>query len=132
MIPFIGCFPILVFLGCAGSAPRMGSDGAANMDAMARSLAVDYRDRCYEPVLERKVPDEMCQFDLFDKAERQWGTTFGPTELKASANKLLGNQIETELMKLLVYDAPAQRYVASNVRSRFEIITALKDKYRIR
>lgn len=93
---------------------------------------MDYQDRCYEPVLKRKVPDEMCQFELFDKAERQWGTTFGPTELKNSANKLLGNQIETELMKLLVYDGPSQRYVASNTRSRFEIITALKDKYRIR
>ncbi len=99
---------------------------------MAKSVASDYRDRCFEPVLARKVPDEMCQFELFDKAERQWGTTFGANELKNSANKLMGNMIEKELLKLLVYDGPSQRYVASNTRSRFELITMLKDKYRIR
>jgi len=122
----------MTFLGCAGSAPRMGNDGAANLDALARSIAIDYRDNCYEPVLKRKVPDAMCQFDLFDKAERQWGTTFGPNELKSSANKLLGVKIETEIGKLLVYDAPSQRYVAANTKTRFEIIATLKDKYRIR
>lgn len=118
--------------GCAGSAPRLGNDGAANMDALARSISVNYRDNCFEPVLARKVPDDMCQFELFDKAERQWGTVFGPAELKSSANKLLGLKIETELQKLLVYDAPSQRYVASSTKTRFEIIAALKDKYRIR
>lgn len=128
----LGLLPIMTFLGCAGSAPRMGSDGAANLDALARSIAIDYRDNCYEPVLKRKIPDAMCQFDLFDKAERQWGTNFGPGELKSSANKLLGMKIETEIGKLLVYDAPSQRYVAANTKSRFEIIAALKDKYRIR
>lgn len=128
----LGFFLGMALLGCAGSAPRMGTDGAANLDAVARSISVDYRQRCFEPVLKREVPDEICQFDLFDKAERQWGTTFGPTELKNSANKLMGNLIETELGKILIYDAPSQRYVASNTRSRFEIISALKDKYRIR
>lgn len=127
-----GLLAAAAFLGCAGSAPRMGNDGAANLDAMARSIAIEYRERCFEPVLAREVPDDMCQFDLFDKAERQWGTTFGPSELKSSANKLLGMKIETELMKLLVYDAPSQRYVAASTRTRFEIIAALKDKYRIR
>lgn len=131
-IPFLGLLASLAILGCAGTKPRLGTDGAANMDALARSIAVDYRQRCYEPVLKRKVPDDMCQFDLFDKAERQWGTTFGPTELKNSANKLLGMKIENELGKLLVYDAASQRYVSSNTRSRYEIIAALKDKYRIR
>lgn len=127
-----GILAAVVLGGCAGSAPRMGSDGAANMDAMARSIALDYRDNCFEPVLARKVPDDMCQFELFDKAERQWGTVFGPAELKSSANKLLGMKIETELQKLLVYDAPSQRYVASSTKTRFEIIAALKEKYRIR
>lgn len=131
-IPFLGLLASLAFLGCAGSKPHRGTDGAANMDALARSIAVEYRERCFEPVLKRKVPDDMCQFELFDKAERQWGTTFGPGELKNSANKLLGTKIETELGKLLVYDAPSQRYVSSNTRTRFEIIAALKDKYRIR
>ena len=116
----------------ASSKPRMSTDGAANMDAVARRIAQDYRSRCYEPVLKRKIPDEMCQFELFDKAERQWGTVFGANELKNSANKLLGAKIENELGKLLIYDAPSQRYVASNTRTRFEIIAALKDKYRIR
>lgn len=130
--PFLGLLVSLALLGCAGSKPRLGTDGAANLDALARSIAVDYRDRCYEPVLKRKVPDDMCQFDLFDKAERQWGTTFGPTELKNSANKLLGTKIDNELGKLLIYDAASQRYVSSNTRSRYEIIASLKDKYRIR
>ncbi|HQF53740.1 MAG TPA: hypothetical protein PK208_01345 [Fibrobacteria bacterium] len=127
-----GLLAAALLSGCGGSAPRMGADGAANLDAMARSIAIDYRERCFEPVLARKVPDDMCQFDLFDKAERQWGTTFGPSELKSSANKLLGMKIETELLKLLVYDAPSQRYVAASTRTRYEIIAALKDKYRIR
>jgi hypothetical protein len=131
-IPFLGLLASLALLGCAGSKPRLGTDGAANMDALARSIAVDYRERCYEPVLKRKVPDDMCQFDLFDKAERQWGTSFGASELKNSANKLLGMKIENELGKLLVYDAASQRYVSSNTRSRYEIIATLKDKYRIR
>jgi len=131
-VSFLGLLASLAFLGCAGSKPRLGTDGAANMDALARSISLEYRDRCFEPVLKRKVPDDMCQFDLFDKAERQWGTTFGPNELKNSANKMLGMKIENELGKLLIYDAASQRYVSSNTRTRFEIIAALKDKYRIR
>lgn len=121
-----------VFLGCAGSAPRIGVDGATNMDEVARSTAERYQSKCYEPVAKRKVPDDMCQFDLFDKAERQWGVNFGPEELKVSANKLLGFQIEKDLQKLLVYDQASQRYVAASTRTRFQIIAALKDKYRIR
>jgi hypothetical protein len=110
----------------------MGVDGAANLDNVARSTSESYQEKCYEAVSKRKVPDDMCQFELFDKAERQWGTGFGATELKVSANKLLGLRIETELQKLLVYDQASQRYVASNTKTRHEIIAALKDKYRIR
>jgi hypothetical protein len=124
--------PASLLCGCASSAPRIGSDGAANMDGVARSTSETYQDKCYEPVARRRVPDDMCQFELFDKAERQWGSGFGSAELKVSANKLLGMRIETEVMKLLVYDQAAQRYVASNTRTRYELIAALKDKYRIR
>jgi hypothetical protein len=124
--------PAMCILGCAGSAPRIGTDGAANLDNVARATTEVYVDKCYEPVSKRKVPDDMCQFELFDKAERQWGTAFGPAELKVSANKLLGLRIETEIKKLLVYDQASQRYIASNTKTRYEIIAALKDKYRIR
>lgn len=124
--------PSLFMLGCAGSSPRIGVDGAANLDNVARTTSENYQDKCYDAVSKRNVPDDMCQFELFDKAERQWGTGFGTAELKVSANKLLGMRIETELQKLLVYDQASQRYVASNTKTRFEIIAALKDKYRIR
>lgn len=124
--------PFLALLGCAGSAPRMGADGAANLDEVAKSVAEHYHSHCYEPVAKRGVPDDMCQFNLFDKAERQWGTGFGAEELKVSANKMLGIEIETALQRLLVHDQASQRYVASSTRTRFEIIAALKDKYRIR
>ncbi|HXP90320.1 MAG TPA: hypothetical protein VN931_05255 [Fibrobacteria bacterium] len=124
--------PTLVLLGCAGSAPRDGSEGSEILDRAARRVAERYRDQCFEPVAKREVPDDMCQFDLFDKAEREWGTGFGVTELKVSANKMLGIEIEKELYKLLVYDQASQRYVASSTRTRYEIIAALKDKYRIR
>ena len=59
----------------------------------------------------------MCQFDLFDKAEREWGTGFGLAELKVSANKMQGIEIEKELRKILVYDQASQRYVASSTRT---------------
>jgi hypothetical protein len=124
--------PFLVMSGCAGSAPRDGSEGAAILDRAARHVAQRYQDHCYEPVARREVPDDMCQFDLFDKAEREWGTNFGITELKVSANKMQGIEIEKELYKILVYDQSSQRYVASSTRTRFEIIAALKEKYRIR
>jgi hypothetical protein len=124
--------PFLVLLGCAGSAPRIGADGAANLDDVARNVAERYHSKCYEPVAKRKVPDDMCQFNLFDKAEREWGSNFGSSELKVSANKMQGIEIEKELQKLLVHDQAAQRYVASSTRTRYEIISALKDKYRIR
>ncbi len=124
--------PALFVLGCAGSVPRDGSEGAQILDRAARRVAQHYQDHCYEPVARREVPDDMCQFDLFDKAEREWGSAFGLTELKVSANKMLGIQIEKELYKILVYDQASQRYVASSTRTRFEIIAALKDKYRIR
>lgn len=102
------------------------------MDAIAKKVAEDYLDRCYEPVSQRQIPDDLCQFELFERAERQWGVGFGIVELKASANKLMGLKIETELQRLLVYDQASQRYVASDTRSRYEIIAAIKDKYRIR
>ncbi|MBK8801897.1 MAG: hypothetical protein IPN71_07550 [Fibrobacteres bacterium] len=124
--------PLLVLLGCAGRSPRLGGDGAANMDAIAKRVAQDYLDRCYAPIAERRIPDDLCQFELFERAERQWGVAFGVAELKASANKLMGLKIETELQRLLVYDQASQRYVASDTRSRYEIIAAIKDKYRIR
>ena len=124
--------PFLALFGCAGSAPRIGSDGAANLDEVARTVAEHYHSHCYEPVAKRDVPDDMCQFNLFDKAERQWGSGFGIMELKVSANKMLGIEIETALQRLLVHDQASQRYVASSTRTRFEIIAALKDKYRIR
>jgi len=124
--------PTLFVLGCAGSEPRDGSEGAKILDRAARRVAEHYQDQCYEPVAKREVPDDMCQFDLFDKAEREWGTGFGVVELKVSANKMLGIEIEKELYKLLVYDQASQRFVASSTRTRYEIIAALKDKYRIR
>jgi|ERR1035437_1950 hypothetical protein len=124
--------PFLALLGCAGSAPRIGSDGAANLDEVAKKVAERYHSKCYEPIAKREVPDDMCQFNLFDKAERQWGSGFGVAELKVSANKMLGIEIETELQKLLVHDQASQRYVAASTRTRYEIIVALKDKYRIR
>lgn len=127
-----GVLPSLVLLGCAGSSPRLGVDGAANMDAVAQRVAADFKERCYEPVAKRKIPDEMCQFDLFERAERQWGPNYSPTELVSTANRSMGDKIEVELQRLLVYDLASQRYVASNTRTRHELVAALKDKYRIR
>jgi hypothetical protein len=124
--------PVVVLLGCASSKPRIGVDGAVNLDEVARTTSEHYQSKCFEPVAKRKVPDDMCQFDLFDKAERQWGVNFGMEELKVSANKMLGIRIETEIQKLLVYDLASQRYIASSKKTRFEIIAALKEKYRIR
>lgn len=124
--------PLLALLGCAGGTPRLGGDGASNMDAIAKTVSQDYVERCYVPIAERRVPDDLCQFELFERAERQWGVGFGIPELKASANKLMGMRIESELQRLLVYDQASQRYVASDTRTRYEIMAAIKDKYRIR
>lgn len=102
------------------------------MDLTARRVAVDYRDRCFEPVSKRKVPSDLCQFQLFEKAERQWGSEFGKADLTQTANKLQGDLIETAIMKILVYDKAAQRYVSSNKQTRYELVQQLKDKYKIR
>lgn len=125
---------ILLMGGCAssGSGPvKLGTDGASNIDAVARKVAVDYRSRCYEPIAKRKIPDDLCQFNLFERAERQWGSEFGKSELLQTANKIQGEMIENEVGKLLVYDKASQRYVASQRQTRYEIIQQLKDKYRI-
>lgn len=120
--------------GCASTSgpAKLGDDGAANMDLTARQVAVDYRDRCFEPVAKRKVPSDLCQFQLFEKAERQWGPEFGKAELTQTANKIQGDLIETAIMKILVFDKASQRYVSSNKNTRYELIQQLKDKYKIR
>ena len=120
--------------GCASTSgpAKLGDDGAANMDLTARRVAVDYRDRCFEPVAKRKVPSDLCQFQLFERAERQWGSEFGKTELLQTANRIQGDLIETAIMKILVYDKAAQRYVSSNKQTRYELVQQLKDKYKIR
>lgn len=109
-----------------------GASGAEILDKAARKVAVNYRENCYEPVARKKVPSELCQYQLFEKAERQWGPEFGKTELIQTANRYQGDQIEVAIMKILVYDKTAQRYVSSNKSTRYEIIQQLKDKYKIR
>jgi len=109
-----------------------GASGADILDKAARKVAVNYRENCYEPVAKKKVPSELCQYQLFEKAERQWGPEFGKTELIQTANRYQGDQIEVAIMKILVYDKAAQRYVSSNKSTRYEIIQQLKDKYKIR
>lgn len=133
-LPAIAVSVVFAFLaGCASSGGAVPSDsGAATLDKAARQVANNYRDNCYEPVAKRKVPSELCQYQLFEKAERQWGTEFGKTELLQTANRLQGDQIETAIMKILVYDKASQRYVSSNKSTRYEIIQQLKDKYKLR
>lgn len=109
-----------------------GASGADILDKAARKVALNYRENCYEPVSKKKVPSELCQYQLFEKAERQWGPEFGKTELIQTANRYQGDQIEVAIMKILVYDKAAQRYVSSNKSTRYEIIQQLKDKYKIR
>lgn len=126
---------VSVFLAsCASSsgAGSSGDSGAAILDKTAKSVASSYREDCYEPVAKKKVPSELCQYQLFEKAERQWGPEFGKTELIQTANRFQGDQIEVAVMKVLVYDKAAQRYVSSNKSTRYEIIQQLKDKYKIR
>lgn len=110
----------------------MGDDGAANLDQTARKVALDYRERCYDPVSKKKVPSDVCQFQLFEKTERQWGAEFGKAELLQTANRIQGDLVETAILKILVYDKASQRYVSSNKNTRYEIIQQLKDKYKIR
>ena len=127
--------------GCGSSASSnssspasvsLGDNGAANLDKTAREVASNYRNNCYEPVSKRKVPNDLCQFQLFEKAERQWGSEFGKVELLQTANRLQGDQIETAIMKVLMYDKASQRYVSSNKSTRYEILQQLKDKYKLR
>lgn len=126
-----GVFAFLT--ACASSGPSGSGDaGASILDKAARNVASSYRENCYEPVAKRKVPSELCQYQLFEKAERQWGPEFGKGELIQTANRFQGDQIETAVLKILVYDKAAQRYVSSNKNSRYEIIQQLKDKYKIR
>jgi len=118
--------------GCASSAPAKIDDGAANLDNSARQVASDYRSRCYEPVAKRVVPSDVCQFQLFEKAERQWGPEFGKVELLQTANHIQADLIETAILKVLVYDKASQRYVSSNKSTRYELIQQLKEKYKLR
>ncbi len=122
-----------LLIGCAGSGPvELGSNGAANMDATARKVAVDYRDRCYTPIHKGKIPDDICQYSLFEAAERKFGHNFTDVDLKRTANMLMGNTIETEEMRLLVYDKASQRYLNESFKTRTQIINELKDKYSIK
>ncbi len=122
-----------LLVGCSSSGPaKLGNDGAENLDLTARQVALDYRERCFEPVAKKKVPDDLCQFQLFERTERQWGPEFGNTELIQTANRIQGDMIETAISKILVYDKASQRYVSSNKSTRFEIVQQLKDKYKIR
>ena len=116
----------------SGESSDGGGSGAEILDKAARKVAVNYRENCYEPVARKKVPSELCQYQLFEKAERQWGPEFGKTELIQTANRYQGDQIEVAIMKILVYDKTAQRDVSSNKSTRYEIIQQLKDKYKIR
>jgi hypothetical protein len=123
-----------VFLvACAGSGPvQLGSNGAANMDATARKVALDYRDRCYAPIHKGKIPDDICQYSLFEAAERKFGHNFTDADLKRTANLLMGDEIETEEMRLLVYDKASQRYLNESFKTRTQLINELKDKYSIK
>lgn len=101
------------------------------MDAVARKASVDYREQCYDPLRKGNIPDEICQYKLYETAERKFGK-FSAADLKRTANLLLGEQIETEEMRLLVYDNAAQRYVKASQKNRTQLINALKDKYSIK
>jgi len=124
---------LTLLVGCSSSGPaKLGNDGAENLDITARQVALDYRERCFEPVAKKKVPDDLCQFQLFEKTERQWGAEFTAADLIQTANRIQGDMIETAISKILVYDKASQRYVSSNKSTRFEIVQQLKDKYKIR
>lgn len=124
--------PVCFLIACSGSGPvSLGSDGGANMDAVARKASIDYREQCYEPLRKGNIPDDICQYKLYETAERKFGK-FSPADLKRTANLLLGEIIETEEMRLLVYDNAAQRYVKASLKNRTQLINALKDKYSIK
>lgn len=118
--------------GTTNGTSKPSDAGAAILDKTARDVANNYRSNCYDPVAKKKVPSELCQYQLFEKAERQWGPEFGKSELLQTANRYQGDQIEVAIMKILVYDKSAQRYVSSNKSTRYEIIQQLKDKYKLR
>jgi len=122
--------PVCLLLACSGSV-SLGSDGGANMDAVARKVAVDYREQCYDPLRKGNIPDDICQYKLYETAERKFGK-FSEADLKRTANLILGELIETEEMRLLVYDNAAQRYVKASPKNRTQLINALKDKYAIK
>ncbi|MEN9354015.1 MAG: hypothetical protein RL318_1340 [Fibrobacterota bacterium] len=124
--------PLCLLFACSGSGPvTLGTDGAANMDAVARKVAVDYREQCFDPLRKGNVPDDICQYKLFETAERKFGR-FTEVDLRRTANLLMGESIETEVMRLLVYDKASQRYVNASVKNRTQLINALKDKYSIK
>jgi hypothetical protein len=129
---FILLLPVCILFACSGSGPvSLGSDGEANMDAVARKVAVDYREQCYDPLRKGNVPDDICQYSLYESAERKFGHSFTQSDLKRTANYILGESIETEVMRLLVYDNASQRYVKASPKNRTQLINALKDKYAI-
>jgi hypothetical protein len=124
--------PICLLFACSGSGPvKLGGDGAANMDAVARKVALEYRSQCYDPLRKGNIPDDICQYKLFETAERKFGR-FSEADLRRTANLLLGESIETEVMRLLVYDKPSQRFVNASTKNRTQLINALKDKYAIK
>lgn len=124
--------PACLLVACAGSGPvSLGDDGQANMDAVARKVSVDYRETCYDPLRKGNIPDDICQYKLYEAAERKFGK-FTDADLKRTANLIMGESIETEVMRLLVYDKPSQRYVTASPRNRTQLINALKEKYAIK
>ncbi len=123
----------MLLAACASSGEvQLGTDGAANLDATARKVASDYRSRCYEPLRKNKVPDDICQYSLFETAERKFGHSFTTADLKAAANYRMGESIETEVQRLLIYDQASQRYVNGSFKNKTQLIDELKDKYSIR
>jgi len=133
MRSFLFLLPCLLLGACSGSGPvSLGSNGAANMDAVARKASVDYRENCYDPLRKGKIPDDICQYKLYETVERKFGHSFTDGDLKRTANIILGEQIETEEMRLLVYDNASQRYVKESFKNKTQLINDLKDKYSIK
>lgn len=124
--------PLCLLVACSGSGPvSLGTDGQANMDAVARKVSVDYRETCYNPLRKGNIPDDICQYKLYETAERKFGK-FSESDLKRTANMIMGEAIEVEVMRLLVYDKPSQRYVTASPKNRTQLINALKEKYAIK
>ncbi len=101
------------------------------MDAVARKVSVDYRENCYDPLRKGSIPDDICQYKLYETAERKFGR-FSESDLKRTANLIMGESIEVEVMRLLVYDKPSQRFVTASTKNRTQLINALKEKYAIK